>query len=105
MATCGGLLGWVYRHGERVGTGLSGVYGYICPIPSLVHSVPNVLMGTDRLACDGPPTMATCGKIAKSFLYFDMGFFYAFFLVFQRLAIQKEARCGLFSAAGWTTSL
>jgi hypothetical protein len=55
MAACGGLLGLIYRqiHPDFYGSGR--VWGpVICHIPSLVPSVPIVLMGTHRLVCDGP---------------------------------------------------
>ena len=55
MATCGGLLGLVYRriHPDFYGSG--HVWGpVIRHTPSLVPLVPIVLIGTHRLVCDGP---------------------------------------------------
>jgi hypothetical protein len=67
MATCGGLLGLVYGKYRKIHLGFcrSGhVWGpVIHHIPSLVPSGPIVLMGTHRLVCDGPPTMAACGGL------------------------------------------
>ena len=64
MSPCGRLLGLVYRQ-IHPGFCRSGhVWGpVIRHISSLVPSVPIIPMGTHRLVCDGPPTMAACGGL------------------------------------------